>query len=286
MAEQRLIVVTGATGRQGGAVARHLLADEWTVRAITRDPGSEAARALANAGAEVMRADMGDPVAMRATMVGAYGVYSVQNHMISGLDAEIEQGKNVADAAADAGVQHFVYGSAGTGEPGTGVGSWESKLVVEQHIDKLGLPMTVLRPMALMELMSDKTFYPAVGVWHMMPKLMGEDRPVPWLSVDDLGAIAAKVFADPERFIGADLKLASDTRTIAECRKIWRDVTGRLPRRFPMPVRLFERFVGTDLTTMWRWLKENPTPLDTARTLDLHPGARTVRQWAEDQHAP
>ncbi|GAB1510967.1 NmrA family NAD(P)-binding protein [Actinophytocola sp. KF-1] len=277
--DDRLVVVLGATGRQGGAVARHLLAGDWRVRAVTRTPGSAAARALAAAGAEVVRADMADPAGLRRALAGAHGVFSVQNPVISGLTGEVTQGRNVGTAAAAAGARHVVYGSAGVGAPGTGVGSWDSKLAVQAHLESLGLPLTVLRPMAYMELMSDKAFHPAVAVWHVMPKLMVGDRPVQWLCLDDFGAVVARVLADPGRYVGADLALASDVRSIDECRALWREVHGRAPRRFPMPVRLFEKFAGTDLTTMWRWLRTHPTDVDTTVTTALAPGARTVRQW-------
>ena len=75
-----------------------------------------------------------------------------------------------------AGVKHFVYGSAGIGVKDAGIPSWESKLVIEDHIKSLGLPLTVLRPMAFMELMTDKKFFPAVAAWHIMPELMGSER--------------------------------------------------------------------------------------------------------------
>lgn len=281
--DDRLIVVAGATGRQGGAVVRHLLAAGWRVRALTRRPGSPAARALAGAGAEVVRADMADPPTLRDALHRAHGVFSVQNPMISGAAGEVEQGRNMGDAAARAGVAHVVYASAGTGAAGTGVASWESKLTVQAHLESLGLPLTVVRPMAYMELMSDRAFYPPVAVWHVMPALMGGGRPVPWLCLDDFGAVVARVFAEPDRFAGADLALASDVRTIDECRSLWREVVGRGPRRFPMPVRMFEKFVGTDLTTMWRWLRVHPTDVDTATTRDLVPWARTVRQWLRER---
>jgi uncharacterized protein YbjT (DUF2867 family) len=157
------IVVTGATGRLGGAVARHLLRDGWRVRGLTRDPTSAKARALAALGAEVVHADMGDAASLRPAFAGASGVFSVQNPMIGGLEAEIHQGKTVADVARETGAKHVVYGSAGIGVAGTGIGSWESKLTVEAHMQALDLPLTILRPMALMELMTDKGYYPAVS---------------------------------------------------------------------------------------------------------------------------
>ncbi|HET9517344.1 MAG TPA: NmrA/HSCARG family protein [Actinoplanes sp.] len=275
----RIVAVTGATGRQGGAVARRLLADGWQVRAVTRKPEGQAARALAAAGAEVVRADMLEPDTLLPAFRDAYGVYSVQNFMPGGTESEIKQGRNVADAAKAVGVQHVVYGAAGPRVRGTGIASWESKLTVQAHLRGLDLPLTVLRPMAFMELMTDKDFYPAVSTWSLMPKLMGEDRPVGWICADDLGAVAARAFADPGRFVGAELELVSEVLSIAQCREIWRDVHGRSPRGFPMPVWLFRRFVGDDLLTMWRWLRTAQLEFDPALTRELVPDALTVRQW-------
>ena len=279
MNNDRLIAVTGATGRQGGAVARHLLADGWRVRALTRRPEAAPARRIAALGAEVVGADMANREQLVAAFRDAYGVFSVQNPMISGVDAEVVQGRNVADAAQRAGVQHVVYGSAGVGVPGTGVGSWESKHVIAAHMRALRLPLTVLRPMAFMDLMTDKAFVPPVSTWHLMPRLMGADRPVLWISVDDVGAIAARTFGDPDQFVGTELELVADIRSIEECRGIWREVFGRPPRRVPMPVWMFHRFVGTDLTTMWRWLRTADLHVDPARTRQILPAAMTVREW-------
>lgn len=280
----RLIVVTGATGRQGGAVARSLLKARWRVRALTRNPQSSKALALAASGAEVVQADMEDPQSLRRAFQGAYGAYSVQNPMISGLEAEVRQGKHVADAAKEASIQHLVYGSAGTGMP-TGVGSWDSKLEVEAYMQALAIPLTILRPLAFMELMTDKGYYPAVSTWHLMPKLMGEHRPVGWISTEDVGAIAAKVFAEPERFIGQTIKLASDVKTIDEIRASYRSIMGKAPSRFPMPVWMFKRFVGTDLLTMWQWLRTGEIDLETQPTLALHPQALNVEAWLRQQKA-
>jgi hypothetical protein len=115
----------------------------------------------------------------------------------------------------------------------------------------------------------------------------GSSRSVVWLCTDDLGAIAAKALAAPRSFVGKDLPLASDVQSLDECRSIYREVMGRNPRRFPMPVWLFERFgfVGTDLTTMWRWLRTATIDLDTAPTCAIHPDALTVRGWLSKQKA-
>ena len=278
-----LVAVVGATGRQGGAVARRLLDEGWRVRALTRSPSSDAAGRLAAAGAEVAAAEMDDRASLDAAFAGADGVYSVQNTYTSGIDAEIRHGRNVADAARAAGVDHVVYGSAGTGEPGTGVGSWDSKLAIEAYMRELGLPLTVLRPMAFMELMTDKGFYPAVSTWHVMPKLLGGSTLVPWIAVDDLAVIAAVAFAERERFVGRELPLAADLRSIDECREVHRQVFGRRPRRVPMPVWMFQRVAGADLPTMWRWWAQAKPAAETDTVRALHPAALTVPEWLRRQ---
>lgn len=286
-AGRRIVVVTGATGLQGGAVAHHLLKEGWHVRALTRNTASPQAQALAALGAEVVQGHMEDPASLQPCFAGAYAVYSVQNPFIGGPEAEVMQGKNVADVAKASGVQHLVYGSAGTGRKGTGILAWETKLQIEEHMKALALPLTILRPMAFMELMTEKKFFPAVGTWHVMPRLMGLARPLPWICVDDLGAIVARAFAAPERFVGKELALASDVRSLSECRAIYREVMGKDPPRFPMPSWLFRRFgfVGRDLTTMWRWLRTGEVELDTAPTRAIYPDAHTVHTWLSSRQA-
>jgi uncharacterized protein YbjT (DUF2867 family) len=127
--------------------------------------------------------------------------------------------------------------------------------------------------------MTDKDLYPPVAAWGLMPKLVGEERPIPWLAADDLGVVAARAFADPTSYIGVDVGLAADVRTLGECRDTWRRVTGRKPRRFPMPLWLFQRFVGPDLTRMWRWLATNEVVIDVEQTRVHHPSAMTVEQF-------
>lgn len=277
--ETGTIVVCGATGRQGRAVVGSLLDSGWTVRAMTRRPDGKRARALTRRGAMVVRGNMDDPASLGDAFEGADGVYSVQNGITSGFDREVEQGRNVAEAAKRAGIRHLVYGSAGPGTERTGVPSWDAKRPVEEHIHRLDIPATILRPLAFMELMTDPSFYPAVGTWRIFPRLTGEDRPIPWLSIQDLGRIAAIVFARPDEFVGSERALASDVRTLAECRDTFTEVFGRSPRTFPLPERLFDRFTRHDVTKMWRWLRAGDVPLDTEPTHRLLPSAMSVREW-------
>jgi hypothetical protein len=97
--------------------------------------------------------------------------------------------------------------------------------------------------------------------------------------VQDLGAIAAKVFAHPDEYVGQDLALAADVQSLENCRQLYREVMGKYPPRFPMPLFLFERFVGKDIPAMWRWLRTHTINLDTTPTHQIHPEAMTVTTW-------
>jgi uncharacterized protein YbjT (DUF2867 family) len=222
---------------------------------------------------------MEDVGSLHRALHSAYGVFSLQNGLVSGFDHEVTQGRNVANAAGEAGVAHLVYAAAGTGQRGSGIPSWDAKLEVEDHMTSLGLPFTSLRPEAFMELMTDKGYYPAVGTWRIWPRLSGEDLGIAWMAVEDVGVVAAAVFAQPETYIGQSLVLVADVKSLAECRDIYREVMGKPPSTFPMPVWLFDRFTRGDVTAIWRWIKTGEFSTDTAPTLAIHPGALSVHEW-------
>src|SRR5438552_18800472 len=147
----KTVLITGATGRQGGAVIRHMLPKGWKLRALTRNPGARTAQELAGQGIDIMQGDLDDPASLERAARGVYGVYSVQDFWSVGAKREVLQGKNLADAAKKATVEHFVYSSVGGAERNSGIAHWESKWEVEKHIRKLGLSATILRPVAFME---------------------------------------------------------------------------------------------------------------------------------------
>ncbi len=280
--EGKIIVVVGATGRQGGQVVRHLLKQGWRVRALTRKPEGKKAAELKALGAEVVRANLDDKTSLEAAFGGAYGLYDIQIPVSGKIEAEVNQGRNAAEAAKKTGIRHVVYGSAGLGENvRTGIEQWDAKEEITQIMNGLGLPLTRLRPLAFMELMTDPSYYPNSSTWYVWPKLSGMDRPIGWISVQDVGAIAAKAFANPDEYLGKDLPLAADVKSLAECREIYKEVTGKYPSRFPMPIFLFEKFVGKDLANMWRWLRTNHFDLSTGPTQEVHPEAMNVRAWLQ-----
>jgi len=249
-------LVFGATGNIGGAVARELLKRGWSVRAVTRNPSSEKALALAELGAEIFQADMDDRASLEAAFDGIRRVFSVQNWTTSGTEGEIRQGKMVADVAHSAGVEHLVYGSAGTGEPNTGVPHFDCKLEVEAYMRGLGLPFTIIRPGPFMELLTEKEFYPALAVWGAQIKILGWDTPIPWVAVRDLGIAIAHFFENPSIWIGQDVSLFGDFKTMQECKDIFVAVDGKKPFSLPLPLGLFQKMAGDEWVKMWRWLDD------------------------------
>src|SRR4030042_4189108 len=127
MANSKKILVTGATGQQGGAVARELLALGYNVRAMTRKPNSEKAKALVKLGAEIIQGDLDDSASLQRATKGVWGVFAVQNTWEAGVEKEEQQGKRFAEVSRKAGVRHFVYSSVGSAHRHTGIPHFDNK---------------------------------------------------------------------------------------------------------------------------------------------------------------
>jgi uncharacterized protein YbjT (DUF2867 family) len=234
MSQGTMVLVTGATGKQGGAVAHYLLATGFRVRILARTPSKPAAVALQEKGAEVVPGDMEDISSLRLAVAGADGVFSVQNYWEKGVGAagEIRQARNLADAAKQAGVKHFVQASVADAERAPGVEHFECKWEIEQYIDQIGLPRTFLGEVFFMESFLEK------GGSMILPLLSGtleKTTRLHMLSVEDIGAIATVVFQNPERYIGRKIVIAGDRLTVDEMRQTYERVTGRKAKRWSFP---------------------------------------------------
>jgi uncharacterized protein YbjT (DUF2867 family) len=292
------VLVFGATGNIGGAAARELLQRGWQVRAVTRSPNGKKAQALAALGAELIQADMDDSQSLEAAFDGMKRVLSVQNWTTSGIAGEVRQGKEVANAASAAQVEHLVFGSAGTGDADTGLPHFDSKLEVEAYMRKLDLPFSTIRPGPFMELMTQKEFYPAMGVWGAEPKVVGWDTLKPWVAVQDIGKAAANIFSDPDSWLGREIELYGDIKSLAQCRDAFVNITGKRPARIPIPVGLMRKMAGKELILMWQWIKkwsDEQGPqwfMEKVRTArELVPGLLDVESWLKlgvraDNHQP
>jgi uncharacterized protein YbjT (DUF2867 family) len=224
---KKVIAVTGATGQQGGKVAKRLLAQGWSVRALTRDANKPAAQELAGAGAEIVAGDMDNRAELDAAFNGVYGVFSVQNTWLPnvGFEGEIRQGKTVADAAKAAGVKHLVYSSVGAAHRGMGQKHFESKWMIEQYIQSLAVPYTFLRPVAFMENYNWSRAYILSGTFQGFG--LRPDKTIQIVATDDIGVFAELAFAKQEQFLGKTIELAGDELTEDQIADVFSKVIGR-----------------------------------------------------------
>ncbi len=277
------VLVTGATGRQGGAVARHVLARGGSIRALTRNPDSARARALAAHGVELVTGDMDDPHSLERAMRGAYGAYSVQDFTVGAMQ-EVQQGKNVADAARAAGIEHLVYSSVGGAERNAGIDHWDSKWEIEQHIRRLGIPATVIRPASFME----NYYIPAVEKGLLKGRLVDPVRagkPYQTIATDDVGKFVAFAFDRPREFVGAQLEIAGSELTNEQAAEVFARVLGRPVRfrRLPMPV--VRVALGKECFQMFRWFNESGYQADVHGLRAQYPELelRTLEDWLREE---
>ncbi len=248
----RTVLVTGATGRQGGAVVQHLLTKGWKLRALTRNPAGTAAQALVRRGIEVVHGDLEAPASLDRASQGVYGVYSVQDFWSVGAKREMQQGKNLADAARKAGVEHFVYSSVGGAERNSGIDHWESKWEIEKYIRKLGLPATMLRPVAFME----NYYVDQVEIGILKGRLrdpIRADKPYQTIATEDIGGFVALAFERPREFIGMDLEIAGSELTNPEAAKVFSRVLGKPVKFQQLPMPMVHLFLGSEFYRMFRW---------------------------------
>ena len=278
---EQTILVLGATGRQGGATARHLIADGWRVRALSRDPAKPEAQALARAGAEIVQGNLDDSTSLAAALNGVHGVFGVLSPpwgMERGAAAMMEarQGKTLADVASAVGVEHFVYSSVGGAERNTGIPHFESKWEIEQHIRTLGLPATVLRPVAFME-----NYYfgrAAILAGTLTSYALRPEKPLQLIAVDDIGAFAAFAFSDPGKYVGKAIEIAGDELTMPQQAGIMSRVIGR-PVLYDQTAAQQQADAFSEASLMMRWFDEHGYQADIPALRALHPSLMTLETW-------
>ncbi|WP_371782724.1 NmrA/HSCARG family protein [Streptosporangium subroseum] len=279
MSNKKTVLVTGATGGQGGAVARRLLDNGWAVRALVRDPARQGAKDLKALGAEPVTGDLDDPASLRAAAQGVHGVFSVQPADLADPHPEVEvrQGKNVADAARAAGVAHLVYSSVGAAGRKSGVAHFETKTEIEAYIDAIGVPATVLRPVFFME------------NWrYMVPKAergervgsiaLDADTSLQMIALVDIGRIAAHTFDTPAEFVGKKIEIAGDELTVRQIAEVFTKIDG-IPTRFERQPIEELRAEAEEVASMFDWLNEKGHQADIAALRERYPELLTLEAW-------
>ena len=281
MAQKLTVVVTGSTGKQGGAVAQALLERGHKVRAVTRDPNSSQAKLLANAGATLVTASLEDTTAIKKALEGATSLFAM-TVPFGGPDAEARQGVAATDAAKATDV-HLVFTSVGSANRQTGIPHFDSKYEVEKHIAKIGVRATILAPVSFMENLYFVKEQLAKGIYAVA---LPPTRALAQVAVADIGAVAVRVLEDASRFTGKRFDLASDELKGNDAVAVLSRVTGRLFSYYQVPLDVIRQRMGEDAVKMYEWFDRVGFTVDRAALRREFPDVafHDFESWAKTQN--
>lgn len=288
----KLITVFGATGNQGGAVARALLDKGYKVRAVTRNPDNANAKALQGLGAELVQVkDMEDAASLEAAIKGAYGVFLVTNfwgllgeNPETAYDREIAQGKAVADVSKKLDVKHLVFSGLELVKDiiGKPCPHFDGKGIVEKYLDEIGVPNTSTRyPFYYENFIGFAPQKNDDGTYSMAWPMKGAMDAV---SVADGGPAVAAIFDNPDEYIGKKVGFSGDKMTMSEYAAIISKVTGKTLKYNEVPYEVFAKFPfpgADDLAVMFEFYDIGNPHRDIEKTRKLNPATLSFQQWAE-----
>jgi uncharacterized protein YbjT (DUF2867 family) len=284
------ILVTGATGVQGGSVARHLLSrGRYRVRCLTRNPTSEKAQALRKAGAEIVKGDLGKVEDIRAALAGCEGVFGVTNYW-EHFGREYEQGRNLIDAVAAAGVEHFVFSSKphareiSKGE--LHVPSFDIKAELEGYARRRGLQASFIHVAFYFENFLTRFPLRPRGDGLFSFGFPQGDTPLAGVAADDIGGVVAAILDAPERFTGRTTRVVGDVLEPREYARVMTCVLGRTVTYDYIPRGVFASLGSSgadDLADVFEfnrlYVASRPSDLEESRSL-FHP-MQTFETWLE-----
>lgn len=277
MSSERTVLITGATGQQGGAVARELAGKGFALRAMTRKPDGDAAKALAKLGATVVKGDLDDPASLAAALEGAWGVFAVQNTWEAGVEKEEEQGKRIAKAAREKDVQHFVYTSVGSAHRQTGIPHFENKWRVEEVVRGLAFPShVIIRPVFFMENLLTSWFLNGDKILAAMdPKTV-----LQMIAVQDIGRYGARAFTDAAALNRREIDIAGDAATMPDAAATLGQVLGTPLTFVRVPIEDVRKN-SDDFALMLEWFDRvgyNADIAGNAKAFGIKP--TTLAEWA------
>ena len=281
MRQKLAVVVTGGTGKQGGAVVKSLLERGHEVRAVTRSTDSAKARKLANAGVTLVRASLEDTAVLTKVLEGATSLFAMTTPYGGGPQAETRQGISAADAAKAAGV-HLVFTSVGSANRQTGVPHFDSKYEVEKHIAATGVRATVLAPVYFMENLYFGKEQLAKGVYATP---LSPTKPLAQVPVPDIGCVAVRILENAGRFAGKRFDLGSDELSGNDVVAILSRVTGRAFTYFQVPLDVIRQRMGEDAAKMYEWFERVGYTIDRAALRREFPDVafHDFESWAKAQ---
>lgn len=275
------VLVTGSTGKQGGAVARRLLERGHAVRAFTRKAESPAAMSLEKAGAKIVTGDLLDGGSLSRALEGASALFAMGTPFEAGPDTEIKQGIAAADAAKAAGV-HLVYTSVGSADKATGIPHFDSKYAVEKYIGSIGARASIIAPVYFMENVYFSRDQFAKGVYATP---LTADRKLAQVAVADIAAVAVQVLEHADKYAGTRWDLAGDDVSGTEAVEILSRVSGKKFSYFQVPMEMIRKAMGEDGAKMYEWFERVGYQVDMAALRREFPeaGWHTFEAWAKAQ---
>ena len=277
------VLVTGATGQQGGAVIRVLLERGHKVRAFTRNIESDRAKELERLGAELFQGNFEDIFSLERAMVGVDAVFAMGTPYEKGMEVETTQSIAIADAASTVGIKHLVYTSVGSAHRNTGIPHFESKFKVEEHIRKIGIPHTIIRPVYFMENFYTPWVLPGLKQGRIAAP-MPPTRKLAMIAVRDIGRIAVHIFENRDQFLGKAIDIASDDISGDEYAEILSRVTGRDIKYIELKYEQASG-LGEDMLKMYKWFNEVGYNIDLEELRRKYPniGWHKFEEWVKEQ---
>lgn len=284
MTNSLTILVTGATGQQGGAVARRLLADGHNVRAFSRTDDSPAARDLRALGAEVITGSFDDRDSLERAANGADAIFAMSTPFEGGIATEVRQGRNVFLAAKAADVGHVVYSSVAGANQRTGIPHFDTKADLEHDLQDVGIPYTVVAPVSFMENLFAPWTLPGLRQGTLAVGLPAS-RPQQQIALVDLASFVALVVQERDRFLGRRVEVAGHELTGAELAAILSAVSGHEISYLEVPLEQVRAYSGDETALMFEWLDAVGYAVDIAALRRDFPevGWHDFDHWAREQ---
>jgi uncharacterized protein YbjT (DUF2867 family) len=284
MANRLSVLVSGATGQQGGALARILLGRGHRVRAFVRRPDSFVAKELERLGAELAEGDFEEPSSIETAARGTDALFIVATPFEAGMEAETRHGIAAADAAKATGVEHLVYSSVADADKDTGIPHFDSKREVEKHIEGLGIPYTIVAPVYFMDNLLAPWTLPQLKEGRF-PMALPSSRPLQQIALSDIASFTALVLENRKEFLDRRVDLASDELAGEEVAEILTRITGHEIHYVELPLEQVRQAMGEDGARMFEWFDEVGYSADIEALRREHPEVRwhTFEEWAKEQ---
>lgn len=281
MSKSLTVLVTGVTGKQGGAVAKLLLQKGHKVRGLTRKLEGDAAKALQKAGVELAQGNLEDRASLDRALQGVDAVFAMSTGFEAGMEAETKQGIVVADAAQAANVW-LVYTSVGSADRNTGIPHFDSKFAVEQHIKQIGVRAGILAPVYFME--NAIAFGRDQLKQGVYATALPADRKLAQIALTDIAQVAVVMLENPDRFAGKRYDLVGDEVSGQQVVEILSRVVGKPFHYYQVPLEMIRK-MSEDMALMYEWFDRVGYHVDTAALHAAFPEVKwtSYETWAKSQ---